>query len=266
MPDAPTTILPRNGGISGYTYVRNAISLDYCVLLCIQSLLPACDEVIVCDSDSTDGTREMLDAWAEAEPKLRIINRPWPNPVGDIKWMVKWMNYVRDYCYFPNQLYLDADEVLDPASVPVIRRLEPGACRTFHRLNFFTNARTLIPHGQTCSHLVTRYGPTILPSCSDEIYAPGHFDGPEPEIRQRATYDPALRIFHYGFLRHQAAMHDKCRVVLRAFFDTWDTRLDEARDRNMDWRDICAYQAPTLPFDEPHPDFCLPWLNERNAL
>lgn len=255
-------------GISGFTYCRNAIELDYCVELCIQSLLPFCDEVVVCDRDSTDGTREMLDAWAAREPKLRIVNMPWDNPVAQIDFLVKWMNYTRQFCAYENQMYLDADELLDPASGPLLRQIPIDEARVFHRLNFWINGQTLIPHGRTCSHLVVRYGPTRLPATSDEIYGPGHFPGPEPEIRGIARKDPRLRIFHYGFIRKQAAMYAKCRVVLKAFFGSYDDRLVEAEKHpDKTWQDFANYgEVPCLRFNGEHPAIAHDWLKERGAL
>lgn len=255
-------------GLSGYTYCRNAIDLDYCVELCIQSLLPWCDEVVVCDRDSTDGTREMLDEWAAREPKLKIVNMPWDNPTAQIDFLVKWMNYTRQFVSYSNQVYLDADELLDPASGPLLRQIPEGEARVFHRLNFWLNSRTLIPHGRTCSHLVVRYGPSELPSTSDEIYGPGNFPGPEPKIRQIAKVDERLRIFHYGFIRHNDAMFRKCKVVLNAFFGGYDKRLVEAEKYpDKKWQDFAHYDNLPLPkFNGEHPPFAHQWLKERGAL
>lgn len=99
--------------LEGYTIVRNAIENDYPVELCIQSMLKCCERVLVCDSDSTDGTREMLDRMADGEPRLTIINYEWPYPKGDAKFFVKWLNFARERLTLPHQLELDADEILD---------------------------------------------------------------------------------------------------------------------------------------------------------
>ena len=47
--------------ISGYTYVRNGIEMDYPVVESIKSVLPICDEFIVVLGDSQDTTREAIE-------------------------------------------------------------------------------------------------------------------------------------------------------------------------------------------------------------
>lgn len=248
--------------------MRNGLELDYCFMLSILSMLPFCDEVVVCDRDSSDGTTELLQDVARSNPKIRLVNMHWDDPCGDMAWVLKWMNFARDHCRYKNQFYLDADELLDPESGPLLRQIPDGEARVFHRLNFWRNGHTLIPHGHTCSHLVVRYGPTELRACSDEIYGPGHFPGPEPMIRQIAKRDDRLRIFHYGFIRHQKAMLAKCKVVLRAFFNTYDDRLVEAEKHpEKPWQDFAEYQGLQCPsFSGKHPEIALQWLKERNAL
>jgi len=67
--------------LSGYTTTKDVIIADYPWRASIQSLLGFCDEVIVVDGGSTDGTWEDLQEWAEKEEKLRVyqVKRDWNN-------------------------------------------------------------------------------------------------------------------------------------------------------------------------------------------
>lgn len=254
-------------GISGYTIVRNAITLDYCIELAIQSLLPVCNEVVVCDSDSTDGTRAMLDAWAAREPCLRIVNRPWPAPVNQPRWFVEWINEARQHLRYSSQLMLDADEVLDEAAYPLLLQASgTHTCYQMRRLNFWHDASHLIPEGQVCGHLVSRFGPTHLYMPSDEPYGAEPFPEAAPEITTRSVTHPSLRIYHYGFLRHREAIFAKNAVNLTAFRGSWDSRLSRARlHPNLPWQSF--YDHGTYPaYTGTHPTHCHQWLKDRHAL
>jgi glycosyltransferase involved in cell wall biosynthesis len=258
--------------ISGYICVRNGVELDYCFQLAIASMLPVCDELVVCDSDSTDGTTEILTEWEAREPKLRTINRPWGSPVRHITWWTEWLNYTRERLEFPIQLQIDADEVLDPDSYPaVLSAAKAGEPRWFQRLNFWRDAQHLAPSGHVCGDHVVRLGPSNLWMPSDEPHPEG-----EPELRARAGWPPngdrSMRIFHYGFLRKEQALIDKVRVVNGAFFGTMDSRLEKAEKAGSPWVDEVEFtemhegvlvKRELQTFEEPHPALAHQWLTDR---
>ena len=63
--------------VSGFTFCRNLIRLDYPFIESIRSLLPIVDEMIVAVGDSTDGTLEALESLRIDYPKLRTISTTW---------------------------------------------------------------------------------------------------------------------------------------------------------------------------------------------
>ena len=63
--------LQNNPTISGYTTTKDCIQQKYPWKECISSMLGFCDEVVVVDGGSSDGTWEDLLSWSKTEPKLK---------------------------------------------------------------------------------------------------------------------------------------------------------------------------------------------------
>lgn len=62
--------------ISGYTTTRDCITQDYPFMECIQSMLGFCDEVVVVDGGSTDGTWEKLQNLALSDARVVVHQQP----------------------------------------------------------------------------------------------------------------------------------------------------------------------------------------------
>ena len=63
--------------ISGFTIVRNTLSQGYPFVESIISAMPVCDEFIIADGYSTDGTWEILQRLAELYPKIKLSRDKW---------------------------------------------------------------------------------------------------------------------------------------------------------------------------------------------
>jgi intein/homing endonuclease len=68
--------------VSGYTTTKDCVSQKYPYEASIMSMLNFCDEVVVMDGGSSDGTWEKLEEWAEKEPKLNVYQEKmdWGHP------------------------------------------------------------------------------------------------------------------------------------------------------------------------------------------
>ena len=61
--------------ISGFTIVRNAVTLDYPIVPAIRSILELCDEIVVNVGKSDDDTRDVVAALGD--PRIRILDSAW---------------------------------------------------------------------------------------------------------------------------------------------------------------------------------------------
>lgn len=257
--------------LGGNVCIRNGNSLDYCWRESIQSLLPVCDKVVVCDGESTDGTQEEIRHWMKSEPKLELCVYQWPYPKGDNDFWVKWLNYARQHIKQDFQIQLDADEVLSERSYPEILKLKElnGRFSAWcHRYNFWKDAQHLIPHGVCCSHRVVRMAP-------QNVWLPS--DGPHPDGTEAVAMarDTGIEIFHYGFLRQPAAFFRKAKALQGYFFNSYDSRLAAAEERLKilegegkpgNWMEQCDIEwlDRLIPYAGPHPVIMQPWLELRD--
>jgi glycosyltransferase involved in cell wall biosynthesis len=253
--------------LGGFVCCRNVISLDYCVSEAIQSLLPVCSEVIVCDSDSSDGTTELLHQMARQDSRIRVINWPWTDPQARSHhaW-VEWLNFARQHLTTDCQITLDADEVLDDA--PECHRVILDAlgtdqpARFFHRLNFWRDPHSLIPPGVCLADRVARMGFADRTMHSDE---PRTEDGADWRILDEATFHPDLKIFHLGFLRRKSAFYAKNKAVARIWNgEGRDPRLVEGEAKGLEvWETDCAWTNDLLSYPGPWPQSVKAWLEKR---
>ncbi len=246
--------------LTGLVCVRNGNLLDYCWRETVASLLPVCDSVLICDSDSTDGTAEAILGWESVEPKIRAINYPWPNPHQNDKWWVQWLNWARGHVKTELVLQLDADEVISPSSYQQIEILkQSGEAALFRRFNFWKDASHLAPENRCCGTMVARMGPA-------HFYLPSDEPNPavNPNLRTFAQVQPSLDIFHYGFIRDPKAFVKKSVVVQNAFFGSVDSRITDMADAGKDWRERNYFDDAELqPYVGRHPPVAIEWLRAR---
>lgn len=113
--------------ISGFTIIRNAIQYDFPVIESITSILDLVDEFIVRLGDSNDETEALIKSIDS--PKIKIIHSNWDTSTYNVNGMIyahetdlALKACTGDWC-----IYLQADEILHEAALPVIR----SACEKY---------------------------------------------------------------------------------------------------------------------------------------
>ncbi|MDE1190524.1 MAG: glycosyltransferase family 2 protein [Arachidicoccus sp.] len=113
--------------ISGFTIIRNAVQYDFPVVECIRSVLDLVDEFVIALGNSSDNTEELINSIKS--PKIKIIKTDWDTNTyykeGQVyahQTDIALRACKGDWCF-----YLQADEVLHEAGIPIIK----AACEKY---------------------------------------------------------------------------------------------------------------------------------------
>lgn len=108
--------------VTGFTIIRNAIRYDYPVVEAITSILPLCDEFIVCVGNSEDDTLTLIEGIGS--PKIRIIHSTWDDTLREGgRVLAVETNKAFDHVSPESDwaFYIQADEVVHEKYHPAIR-------------------------------------------------------------------------------------------------------------------------------------------------
>ncbi|MDE0871467.1 MAG: glycosyltransferase family 2 protein [Flavobacteriales bacterium] len=113
--------------VSGFTFIRNAITFDYPIVEAIQSILPLCDEVVVAVGNSDDDTLALIHSIDSNQ--IRIIETVWDDTLREGGRVLadetdKALAGVVDNCDWC--IYIQGDEVLHEDGYAEIRQAMQG--------------------------------------------------------------------------------------------------------------------------------------------
>ena len=63
--------------LGGTIITHDCIKYDYCIKEAINSLIEICDEIIINDAESTDGTIELIKKMQINFPKIKLFHDKW---------------------------------------------------------------------------------------------------------------------------------------------------------------------------------------------
>ncbi|MEO6067337.1 MAG: glycosyltransferase family 2 protein [Gemmatimonadota bacterium] len=245
--------------ISGFTFVRNAVKLDFPVVASIRSLLPVCDEVVVAVGKGEDETLDLVRS--VGDPRVRIIETEWDLSRGRSV-LADQTDLALRACRHPWGIYIQADEVLADGSAEQLReaiqavdgdpRVEGLLVRYRHFYGGFDRVAT---HRRMYQREVraVRTDPALgIHSFRD---AQGFRVGPaDRKIRARLTDGV---IFHYGWARAPGALPTKQEEHSVIF------QWDEKTRREREGRELLPWLPGLAPFEGPHPVSIRAWIAER---
>lgn len=108
--------------ISGFMIVKNVLEQGYPLLEAIASALPVCDEFLISDGYSTDGSYEIIEKISKANPKVKVYRKQWSNK-KDMTVLADVTNNVRSRCQHEYIFSVQANEIIHEQAAPFIKAL-----------------------------------------------------------------------------------------------------------------------------------------------
>ena len=108
--------------ISGFMIVKDVLGQGYPFVEAIASALPICDEFLISDGYSTDGTYEVLQRISSLNPKVKVYRYQWPDK-KEITVLADVTNELRRKCHFQYIFSVQANEIIHEQSAPFIKAL-----------------------------------------------------------------------------------------------------------------------------------------------
>ncbi|RLJ17600.1 glycosyltransferase [bacterium endosymbiont of Escarpia laminata] len=205
--------------ISGFTFLRNGVLLGYPFEESIRSVLPICDEFVIALGESSDGTRERIEAIGS--DKIRIIDTRWNETMQDRGYVYAQQKMIAQFnCSGDWAFYLEGDEVLHEQDLETIRAtmeryLDDSAVEAliFDYHHFYGS-----PDWVAISPGWYRRAPRIIRNTIRNYSPDGLFFVVMDKNKQGRYPKAALAgapIYHYGHVRSAARMREKINQVSR---------------------------------------------------
>ena len=112
--------------ISCFMNVRNVFSQGYPFIQAIKAALPLCDEFIISDGYSTDGTFEILKSLKDQYSKIDLVRIQWNLAPSHTKFgevIAETANETRQLCSGEYLFYIQSNEVIHEKSINTIKNL-----------------------------------------------------------------------------------------------------------------------------------------------
>lgn len=246
--------------LGGSIFFYNPESMDYSWREAILSLKGVCDEVVVLDCGSDDGSAELVKEFEDEKTRIVCLpNSEWNSLRGKEK-LSHFANMCKSMLTTEWRLDIQADEVIDDRSYPYIREaIQRGEAYFCHRINLWGNSQHYIdvengrkPVGDQIIRLAkTKY---FSVDDSEGIFAPAMWN-----------YFDKIKIWHTGFIRNKHTHLKKIEYMLTKVFGMGnDPKLSEMNDGFDPWVNFKKEDVSPIPI--PLPDVLKDWANKRDEI
>lgn len=247
--------------VSGFSFIRNAVKLDYPIVEAIKSILPLCDEVVVAVGDSDDETRNLI---IGIDPKVRVIDTQWDLNLREggkvlaieTNKAFDAVNEHADWCF-----YIQGDECLHEKYIPAVREAmekwkdDPEVEGLLFEYRHFYGSYDYLGDSRTWYRNEIR---VIRNDHSIRSYKDAQ--GFRKNGRKLKVKRSGAAIYHYGWVRHPRHMMAKSLEANRYWHD--DRWIEERFDPGKDF-DYTGIDSITR-FEGTHPEVMKKRIEKMN--
>ncbi len=120
--------------ISGFMTLKNVVKTGYPFVEAIASSLPICDEFLISEGFSTDGTFEVLQKIEKLNKKVKLFRHEWPS-TQKYSVIAEVTNLIRAKCSRNYIFSIQANEIVHEDSVELLKAL-PEICPQVNTFSF----------------------------------------------------------------------------------------------------------------------------------
>jgi hypothetical protein len=248
--------------LGGVVWAYNFISQDYCLRECVAGLRELCDQVIVLDAGSTDGSDlEILGMADEKTIPVLLGKDEWHKHKGREK-IAYFQNLAMAFLTTDYYIVSQADEVLHEKCFPAIRRAVDKGANGYMitRWNLWGSAykRLNVPlNRMPCSPQVIRLARVGYLSVDDgeNIQV--------PEVNFDFVND--IELFHFGFVRDARVMKNKIIHMQTGVFEMADYDNKLKTQEVFDWTAWFS-ESDLVPVEGDLPIFAQSWAKQREDI
>lgn len=214
--------------LGGTIFIHNSISQGYCIKESVDCLKALCDEIIVVDAGSTDGTTDLVKSFANNKTQVVCCsNEEWKEKQSVLKQEVLayYTNFAASFLSTEWHYNQQADEVLHQDCFEDVRKIIEEDAQGFwaRRYNLWGNSQHYLDVDESrkpVGDVVLRLARTGYQSVVDaqSLHVPD----------ARWDYLNKLRIYHFGFVRNKYLHCGKIKHMMENVFG-WDNdkRVEE---------------------------------------
>lgn len=248
--------------VSGFTFIRNALKLDYPIKEAILSVLPLCDEMIVAVGHSDDDTRNYIAQIGD--PKIKIVDTVWDDTLrkGGVVLAIETdkamaaINPKADWCVYVqgDECYNEKDYTAIREAMEMYRNNSEVEGLLFKYLHFYGSYDYLADSRSWYRQEIRIVKNSIgVKSWKDA-------QGFRIEGRKLRVKKINARIFHYGWVRPPEFMMAK-NVEASKYWHS-DEYIQQRFDPEKDF-DYTGIDS-IIPFTDQHPRVMLERIQSKN--